>query len=214
MEHWKTAQKLEREKRSLLIQKYPAENPDLDFTLGLPACKIQDQLSAILFQLKRKDVQGLTIVDLGCGTRGSPDCFTGSWQQKQRYFEPWLCRLLKELGARPIGFDKSLQGDEEFERHKVDLFRVNLADYLQPGSVDVACSFNVFDSPLLKAQYGDKAGKRLFARFGKQLEPILRPEGVFLFSTWDLAGDIQRGYFHNDYYEKLIEKYAEDLAAD
>ena len=47
-------------------------------------------------------VRGQAVLDIACGSSSSRSPVTG---RQTAEFEPWMCRLLLELGARPVGVD-------------------------------------------------------------------------------------------------------------
>jgi len=62
--------------------------------------------------------RGQAVLDIACGSSSSGSPVTG---RQTAEFEPWMCRLLVELGAHPVGLDIGDLGGEAFEHHRVDL---------------------------------------------------------------------------------------------
>jgi hypothetical protein len=113
------------------------------------------------------NVKGKTILDLGSGAKKSWDyTWFSETPEKERYYDPWLCRALHELGANTIGIDGGESPGEEFKYYQQNLRSSGkLLDSFDDNSIDLTCAFSLFDSPSL---YGD--GKELFNFFVKKLE--------------------------------------------
>lgn len=102
---------------------------------------IQDRLRFHLDQLRAsfpnlKALEGKRILDLACGSRNYTDDKTGS-------YEPWMCRLLLHLGAKPLGVDLTEQRGEAFDWKQADLTEPNALDILKDEMFDAAyiCAF-------------------------------------------------------------------------
>ena len=78
-------------------------------------------------------IRGQTVLDIACGSDSSRSPATG---RPTAAFEPWMCRLLGELGARPVGIDIGDLADEAFVHHRVDLGVPGSLDFLATGSFD------------------------------------------------------------------------------
>jgi SAM-dependent methyltransferase len=135
---------------------------------------LDDQLPYLLTVLG--GVKGKVILDLGCGSRnperegGGIDCLA---------FFPWLCRSLVYLGASPIGVDKGDLDGEEFAHHQVDLCREDALACIPVHSVDLANASDLFNSNTLRIRRVNQDDfKRKLVR---QLERVLKPDGVFLY---------------------------------
>ncbi len=53
-----------------------------------------------------------------------------------RLWEPWLCRVLLEIGAEPVGVDIRNLNDEQFEHHQLDLSRAGVLNVSPDHSFD------------------------------------------------------------------------------
>ncbi len=130
-----------------------------------------------------RDLEDKSILDLGCGsTGGSIDStLSGGW-------EPWLCRALRELGAKPIGIDAGNLAAEEFEHYSLDLLQPRSLSFLPDHSIDIAVAFNLFNSPHLKIKNRKNRGthhigRLLYEHLTRQLERIVKPCGLFIYTS-------------------------------
>ena len=89
-------------------------------------------------------IDGETVLDLACGSNSSRSPVTG---RRTVEFEPWMCRLLVALGARPVGIDIGDLDGEAFEHHRVDLGVPGVLDFLATGSFDAIHESRLFGSP-------------------------------------------------------------------
>ena len=116
---------------------------------------------------------GKRILDLGCGSLNSLDDSYRKDGDKRKY-EPWLPRILHELGAKVVGVDFATNEKEEFEHYQIDLRSSNSLSHFKEKEFDLACAFALFDSTLCIN------GARLFNNLLPQLERIVKPEGFFV----------------------------------
>ena len=93
-------------------------------------------------------IRGRNVLDLACGSNESRSPVTG---RRTSAFEPWMCRLLLELGARPVGIDIGDLDGEAFEHHRVDLGVPGALDFLPTGSFDAIHESRLFGSPEFRA---------------------------------------------------------------
>lgn len=138
----------------------------------------ETRISAMYYLLG--DVNGKRILDLGSGS-ALRDTTRNSWDL--RLYEPWICRILHELGAKPIGIDSKHDSSEEFEGYRIDLSSHDSLKQFPDKSIDLAYAFSLFDSPSLHLVYGSNAGKELFHCMMFQLERVVKDEGYFLFEA-------------------------------
>ncbi len=167
-----------------LLEKYP--HSYLKNNNGVDT--IQVQLSKIVV-ITDGDLEGKVILDLGCGSVNGYDGFLYSLTKAGICFsdddfsfhsyEPWLCRALCELGAKPIGIDRRGLENEEFEHHELDLLEDNL-DVIPDSSIDVVNMYQLLTSSIF-SKNGDY--KMLMEKLIPQLRRILKPEGVFVYDT-------------------------------
>lgn len=113
-------------------------------------------------------LRGRRILDLGCG------CY--DWLgAAPRLYEPWLCRLLAEAGAAPVGIDSSPL-EEPFETHCADLTVPGALGFLPASSFDVVHTSSVLG--ILPRDKERSAAQELKS----QAERLLRAGGPFV---WD-----------------------------
>ena len=120
----------------------------------------------------------LAILDIACGSRSSRSPITGL---ETAEFEPWMCRLLVELGARPVGLDIGDLGGEAFEHHRVDLGVPGALDFLPSGSFDAIHESRLFGSPEFLSTYG-AATQRVRREIHRQERRLMRPGGILIHS--------------------------------
>jgi len=124
------------------------------------------------------DVGNKKILELGCGSNNSKDCFLGS-----RTFEPWLLRALHEHRTNPIGIDIGGLEDELFEGYSIDLSKERALDLFQDNSFDIVCAYSFFDAPSVNFC---GTSKSTFNKLIPQLERITKSEGYFLLDATGL----------------------------
>ncbi len=118
------------------------------------------------------------VLDIACGSSSSRSPVTGL---RTSEFEPWMCRLLVELGARPVGIDIGDLSAEAFVHHRVDLGVVGALDFLATGSFDAIHESRLFGSPEFRAARGPATG-RIRREIHRQERRLLRPGGVLIHS--------------------------------
>ncbi len=123
-------------------------------------------------------IHGRTVLDIACGSNSSRSPVSGG---RTPEFEPWMCRLLLELGARPVGIDIGDLAGEAFEHHRVDLGVPGALDFLAAGSFDAIHESRLFGSPEFRAAYGSGA-ERIRREIHRQERRLLRPGGVLIHS--------------------------------
>ena len=125
-----------------------------------------------------------TVLDLPSGSNSSRSPVTG---KRTAEFEPWMCRLLLGLGARPVGIDIGDLTGEAFEHHNVDLGVPRALDFLPSASFDAIHESRLFGSPEFRAAYG-RATDRIRAEIHGQEQRLLRPGGILIHSDGRAAG--------------------------
>ncbi len=147
---------------------YKSRIPDLS---DLDILILRDQLIALLFATEG-NLKDKVILDLGCGCKNAPDIV---WNGIKNRYEPWLCRVLHELGAHSIGIDsRNLEG-EVFEHHKVYLSKPDSLSFLKSKSVDVANAHYLFSSTE-NSPFGIDLEILV-----PQLKRIVKPKGAFVY---------------------------------
>ena len=124
------------------------------------------------------EIRGQAVLDIACGSSSSRSPATG---RPTAAFEPWMCRLLVELGARPVGIDIGDLADEAFEHHRVDLGLPGALHFLPTGSFDAVHESRLFGSPEFRAAHGG-ATERIRSEIHRQEQRLLRPGGILIHS--------------------------------
>ena len=123
-------------------------------------------------------IHGQAALDIACGSSSSRSPITG---RPTSEFEPWMCRLLLELGAHPVGLDIGDLADEAFAHHRVDLGIPGALDFLATGSFDAIHESRLFGSPEFRSAHGP-ATERIRREIHRQERRLLRPGGVLIHS--------------------------------
>ena len=134
-------------------------------------------------------LEGKRILDLGCGSRTSkaPPGVTrrepASADAYTSLFEPWLCRILLSLGAKPVGVDLGDLSGESFEHYGADLGLAGALDFLPERSFDAVHDSRLFGSPEFKARFPGRADALRIAReIVAQETRVLREGGIVMHS--------------------------------
>jgi hypothetical protein len=123
-------------------------------------------------------IRGQAVLDIACGSNTSRSPVTGL---RTAEFEPWMCRLLLELGARPVGIDIGDLAGEAFEHHRVDLGVPGALDFLPSASFDAIHESRLFGSPEFRAAYA-RASDRIRREIHRHERRLLRPGGILIHS--------------------------------
>jgi membrane-associated phospholipid phosphatase len=135
-------------------------------------------------------VRSRRILDLACGSNSSRSPVT---ERRTSLFEPWMCRLLLELGAEPVGVDLGDLADESFEHLALDLGVPGALDVLPSASFDAVQDSRLFGSPEFRAAYGPIEAKRIRREIQRQERRLLRPGGILIHSDIVSAGPPAHG---------------------
>ncbi len=119
-----------------------------------------------------------SVLDIACGSNSSQSPVTG---RRTAEFEPWMCRLLLALGARPVGIDIGDLAGESFEHHRVDLGIPGALDFLATGSFDAVHESRLFGSPEFRAAHR-RDTERVRREIHRQENRLLRPGGILIHS--------------------------------
>ena len=123
-------------------------------------------------------IHGQAVLDIACGSNSSRSPVTG---MRTAEFEPWMCRLLVELAALPVGIDiRDLEG-ETFVHHQLDLGVPGALDFLATGSFDAVHESRLFGSPEFRAAHAP-ATERIRREIHRQERRLLRPGGILIHS--------------------------------
>jgi hypothetical protein len=129
-------------------------------------------------------IDGQVVLDIACGSNSSSSPVTG---RRTVAFEPWMCRLLAALGARPVGLDIGDLDRERFEHIFVDLGVPGAMDFLPSASFDAMHESRLFGSPEFRSAYGGAAdGVR--AEITRQETRLLKPGGVLIHRDAGIRG--------------------------
>lgn len=158
-----------------IIEKY--FNNDKD-ALDESSCALHTQLFFLLYAANG-NLEGKTVLDLGCGSLSNLDDQLGIF--RNRMFEPWLCRILPELGAKPIGIDIGINPDAEFEFYQRNLNDAHVLDFIKDKSIDIVNCNQFYNSPFLRSHVRN-APETLKSILIPQIERVLKPEGAYIFS--------------------------------
>jgi hypothetical protein len=123
-------------------------------------------------------IRGQAVLDIACGSDSSRSPITGTQTAE---FEPWMCRLLLELGAQPVGIDIGDLADEAFVHHRVDLGLPGALDFLATGSFDAIHESRLFGSPEFRAAHAPES-ERIRHEIHRQESRLLRPGGILIHS--------------------------------
>ena len=161
----------ELDTRHRLVSKIAAEP-----NLGTIMAEFVTRLIAAFGSLSA--IGGQVVLDIACGSSSSRSPVTG---RKTSEFEPWMCRLLLELGAHPVGLDIGDNPDETFEHHRVDLGVPGALDSLATGSFDAIHESRLFGSPEFRSAHGP-ASDIIRQEIHRQERRLMRPGGVLIHS--------------------------------
>ena len=123
-------------------------------------------------------IHGQRVLDIACGSNSSRSPLTG---RRTVEFEPWMCRLLRQLGASPVGIDIGDLAGEAFEHHRVDLGVPGALDFLPTGSFDAIQESRLFGSPEFRAAHRRQT-ERVRREIHRQERRLLRAGGVIIHS--------------------------------
>ena len=163
------SKKLEARRR--LASKIAAE-PNLEAIMTEFVTRLMDAFGTL------SAVRDQRVLDIACGSSSSRSPVTG---RQTAEFEPWMCRLLLELGARPVGIDIGDLAGEAFEHHRVDLGLPGALDFLATGSFDAVHESRLFGSPEFRAAHGS-ATEAIRREIHRQERRLLRPRGILVHS--------------------------------
>jgi hypothetical protein len=127
-------------------------------------------------------VRGKRILDVPSGSNTSRSPIT---RRRTAQFEPWMCRLLLELGAEPVAVDIGDLEGEPYEHHRIDLGAPGALDLFPDGSFDGLHESRLFGSPEFTEAYGPVEADRIRREMVRQERRLLRPGGVLIHSDID-----------------------------
>jgi hypothetical protein len=168
----------ELERRHRLASKIAAE-PHLETIVAEFTARLKTAFSSL------SAIRGQVVLDIACGSNSSRSPDTG---ERTAMFEPWMCRLLLELGARPVGVDIGDLDGEAFEHHRVDLGVPGALDFLPSGTFDAVHESRLFGSPEFRAAHR-RATERVRREIHRQERRLLREDGILIHSDGRPASD-------------------------
>ena len=142
-------------------------------------------------------VKGTRILDIACGSitsKAPPSIYidtpfgekrisTADTEGYTAQFEPWFCRILLHMGARPVGIDFGDLDGEAFEHYRVDLGQIGALDFLPSRSFDAVQDSRLFGSPEFTAQFPDPADRlKVAAEIRRQERRLLKASGRVIHS--------------------------------
>ena len=163
---------------------------------------VEDIIKQLLDRLERAFgnftvVNGKRILDIACGSNtskapssiyintpfGEKNMSTADTDLYTAQFEPWFCRILLQLGARPVGVDFGDLDGEAFEHYRVDLGQVGALDFLPDQSFDAVQDSRLFGSPEFTAQFPDPTDRmKVAAEIRRQEQRVLKSDGRVIHS--------------------------------
>ncbi len=131
------------------------------------------------------DLRGKLTLDLACGSRVYEN-------KTKNAFDPWMPRLLLELGAIPVGVDLAPQIDEQFDAYQADLTILDSLSFLPTGKFDF-CNIDKFPtkSAMKVIQERKVDWIELKANIHQQMIRILRPQFGILIQNFTTEFDIE-----------------------
>ena len=98
-------------------------------------------------------------------------------------FEPWLCRLLFDLGAKPVGVDFGNMDQEVFEHFLINLGNTDALASFEDRSLDAVQDSRLFGSPEFTAQFPEQADRlKVAEEIVRQEQRLLKPDGIIIHS--------------------------------
>lgn len=141
------------------------------------------------------DLEGKKVLDIACGSNTSKmpasiylntpfgEISLGGKRGYTALFEPWFCRMLFHLGAKPVGVDFGDLHSELFEYHQVDLGKDRALGFLTRHSFDAIQDSRLFGSPEFTAQFPDQADRLKVAKeIVRQEKRVLKKGGIIIHS--------------------------------
>jgi hypothetical protein len=142
------------------------------------------------------DIHEKAILDIACGSNTSrapaslhidtPFGEIRLGRPTRRYaaqFEPWFCRILFELMAKPVGVDFGDLEHEVFPHHRADLGQIGALDFLPSRSFDAIQDSRLFGSPEFTAQFPNHADRLNVAQeIRRQEQRLLKSDGIIIHS--------------------------------
>jgi hypothetical protein len=139
------------------------------------------------------DLKDKRILDIACGSNTSKmprsifvntpfgEISMGGKRGYTALFEPWFCRLLFDLGARPVGVDLGNLDQEVFEHYRIDLGDTGALGSFEDRSFDAIQDSRLFGSPEFTAQFPHQADRlKVAEEIVRQEQRLLKPDGIII----------------------------------
>ncbi len=140
-----------------------------------------------IYRALNGEIMGKRILDLGCGANRSQKSIRYRFEDKiiegqdGRDFEPWVCRVLHEMGAKAVGIDIGDLEQEEFEHHLIDLLEPNALSEFPDKSFDVINMNSFANSPSFEKILCLPAGDIVKNNWLREIRRLLKDDGKFVF---------------------------------
>lgn len=170
--------------------------------------KLIRKLHLLLEQFPGINLKDKIIVDLGCGNNGG----TAENADFDSRYQPWFCRILQELGAKPIGIDMGNLDGEPFEHFQEDLTSKSPLKTFPPQYADAVFADDFFHSPQIiemKIQNRALDIRNLRQRIFPAIKRILKSYGFYV------ENDRVHPHLYNTFYTSEVdhETYCQKLSA-
>lgn len=126
------------------------------------------------------NLRGKRILDIGCGSIESRLNSEELNRSMPRLLEPWLCRVLFDLGSDPVGIDINNLDNELFEHYQIDVGKPDSLDFLEPQSFDAVNMKWLSGSPEMQERYTTLYGHEILVRVEEKLKELLKPDGLII----------------------------------
>lgn len=150
---------------------------DFFYTAGIED-KLVLTLDDLINALPDHDIRGKKILDLGCGSTGRT--YEANFMNEKRQFEPWVSRILLELGADVTGIDVGKIDEERFTHFNLDLTIDNSLAFIQDESYDAVLALAFYDSPELRQRTDYIQMAEVKKILYPQIERVLKSDGTYL----------------------------------
>ncbi len=174
------------------IEAEPAPNPSGEWTreernnvIDHVSGKLYGTLN--LFGGKVESLRGKKILSLACGYRGIIENPSSRWPNYK--YEPWFCRILKRLGADPVGIDIEKQKQENFTSYQRDLSILGAIDeetfpdhFFDGVDLQLLTTSPKFEDHLIsKGRFTTSEMNKMFQEIARQIKRVLKPDGKVIF---------------------------------
>ncbi|HYF04636.1 MAG TPA: class I SAM-dependent methyltransferase [Patescibacteria group bacterium] len=127
-----------------------------------------------------RQVKGKRILDIGCGKKAVEEDGSDIDQSTERVFEPWMCRILVELGADPVGIDIEVNDDPSFEHYQIDAALPGAFAFLPDHSFDGWHDMSVFGHPKFVKNIPRRERGRVYENMKSEMTRLLKSNGMII----------------------------------